>query len=67
MGCGAPLDTDYLKRIEQAIESADVVLLVGHGKGQSNVASVLRKHLEQHKPQLLERMTQENINKKPRL
>jgi hypothetical protein len=31
------------------------------------VASVLRKHLEQHKPQLLERMTQENINKKPRL
>ena len=61
-GQRAPLDIDYLKRIEQAIEAADVVLLVGHGKGQSNVASVLRKHLEQHKPQLLERVTQESIN-----
>jgi hypothetical protein len=61
-GQRAPLDIDYLKRIEQAIEAADVVLLVGHGKGQSNVASVLLKHLEQYKPQLLERVTQESIN-----
>jgi hypothetical protein len=42
--------------------NCDIFHLVG-----TDVASVLRKHLEQHKPQLLERMTQESINKKPRL
>lgn len=56
-GQRAPLDHDYLKRIEQAIAQAEVVLLVGHGKGQSNLAEVLLKHLHQHQPQLLERVT----------
>jgi hypothetical protein len=61
-GQRAPLDNDYLKRIEQAIAGADVVLLVGHGKGQSNLAEVLLKHLRQHQPHLLERVTAMTVN-----
>lgn len=56
-GQRAPLDHDYLKRIEQAIAHADVVLLIGHGKGQSNLAEVLLNHLRQHQPHLLQRVT----------
>ena len=55
-GQRAPLDNDYLKRIEQAMAQADVVLLVGHGTGQSNMAELLIKHLSHHQPALLERI-----------
>lgn len=61
-GQRAPLDHDYLKRIEQAIAQAEVVLLVGHGKGQSNMAEVLQNHLRQHQPHLLERVRAITVN-----
>lgn len=61
-GQRAPIETDYLKRIEQAIAVADVVLLVGHGTGQSNVTEALLKHLGQHQPNLLDRVRPISIN-----
>ena len=61
-GQRAPLDHDYLTRIEQAIAQAKVVLLVGHGKGQRNMAEVLKNHLRQHQPHLLERVRAITVN-----
>ena len=61
-GQRAPLDHDYLKRIEQAIAAADVVLLIGHGKGQGNLAELLLKHLRQHQPHVLERVSAITVN-----
>ena len=61
-GQRAPIDIDYLKRIERAIAAADVVLLVAHGSGESNLGELVLRHLRQHQPQLLERVTQATIN-----
>jgi hypothetical protein len=61
-GQRAPIDSDYLQRIEQAIASADVVLLVGHGSGQSNLVELVHRHLRQHQPHLLERVSQITID-----
>lgn len=61
-GQRAPIDTDYLQRITQAIAAADVVLLVGHGKGRSNITEVLLKYLERHQAPLLERVTAVSLN-----
>lgn len=61
-GQRAPLDHDYLRRIEQVIAQADVVLLVGHGTGQSSLAEVVLHHLERHQPTLLERIRTTTID-----
>ncbi len=55
-GQRAPLDHDYLSRITEAMASADAVLLVGHGSGESDMRQVLLRHLQHHHPELLERL-----------
>ncbi len=61
-GQRAPVDNDYLQRIERAIASADVALLIGHGSGQSNLVELVLRHLGQHQPHLLERVKQLTID-----
>ena len=55
-GQRAPLDHDYLARITAAIAEADAVLLLGHGHGESDLRRVLLRHLETHRPDLIERI-----------
>lgn len=53
-GQRAPLDTDYLARIAEVMVSADAVLLMGHGIGESDMRQVLLAYLHNHQPELLD-------------
>jgi hypothetical protein len=53
-GQRAPLDTDYLARIVEAMRSADAVLLMGHGTGESDMRQVLLTYLHNHHRELLD-------------
>jgi hypothetical protein len=55
-GQRAPADHAYLTAITEAFEGADAVLLLGHGRGESDLRQVLLRHLEHHRPDLLERI-----------
>ena len=58
-GQRAPLDRDYLDRITAAIATAEAVLLLGHGTGESDLRQVLLQHLQTHRPDLLDRIVAE--------
>ncbi|MCP9771161.1 hypothetical protein KBY66_00735 [Synechococcus sp. Tobar12-5m-g] len=55
-GQRAPIDTDYLARITEAMTDADAVLLLGHGTGESDMRQVLLHYLETHRRDLMERI-----------
>ncbi len=55
-GQRAPLDSDYLARITEAMTGADAVLLLGHGTGESDMRQVLLHYLETHRRDLMERI-----------
>jgi hypothetical protein len=55
-GQRAPLDTDYLARITDAMVEADAVLLMGHGTGESDMRQVLLTYLGTHRHDLLDRI-----------
>ncbi|WP_259726910.1 hypothetical protein [Synechococcus sp. CS-1326] len=55
-GQRAPLDSDYLARISEAMTGADTVLLLGHGTGSSDLRQVLLHYLHSHRPDLLDRI-----------
>jgi len=55
-GQRAPLDVDYLARITEAMTDADVVLLLGHGTGESDMRQVLLNYLETHRRDLIDRI-----------
>jgi hypothetical protein len=55
-GQRAPLDHAYLSQLGQAVAEADRVLLVGHGRGQSDLRHLLEEHLRNHQPALLGRL-----------
>jgi len=55
-GQRAPIDTDYLARITEAMTDADAVLLLGHGTGGSDMRQVLLHYLETHRRDLMERI-----------
>ncbi len=55
-GQRAPMDHDYLARIAAAIADADVVLLLGHGRGANDMRQLLLHHLENHHRDLLDRI-----------
>lgn len=55
-GQRAPLDHAYLAAITAALADADVILLLGHGHGESDLRQVLLRHLERHRPDLLARI-----------
>ncbi|MFM1799011.1 MAG: hypothetical protein RLZZ117_1289 [Cyanobacteriota bacterium] len=55
-GQKAPRDHDYLNRIMAAMEEADVVLLLGHGTGESDMRQLLLSHVRQHRSDLLKRL-----------
>jgi hypothetical protein len=61
-GQRAPLDTNYLNQLSQAVLEADRVLLLGHGHGESDLRQILRKHLEQHHPSAAMRVELENVD-----
>ena len=52
-GQRAPRDADYLARISAAMADADAVLLLGHGKGESDLRQVLLDYLSNHRRDLL--------------
>ena len=51
-----PFDFDYLQLLVQAIQDSTVVLLLGHGHGESDMRQVLLKYLSSHHPGLLDRI-----------
>jgi hypothetical protein len=55
-GQRAPIDHAYLEQLSQAIATAEAVLLVGHGHGESDLRQLLKAHLQRHHPTLLERI-----------
>jgi hypothetical protein len=55
-GQKAPRDNDYLARITAAMADADVVLLLGHGTGESDMRQILLHYLETHRRDLLDRI-----------
>lgn len=55
-GQRAPRDTAYLAQITAAIAAADSVLLLGHGRGRSDMRQVLIDYLHTHRPDLLGRI-----------
>lgn len=61
-GQRAPIDFNYLNRLSTAVLKADRVLLLGHGHGGSDLREALRKHLEQHHPEALQRLEIEQID-----
>ena len=55
-GQRAPLDHAYLEQIALALQGADAVLLLGHGHGQSDLRTLLLRHLNTRHPALLQRL-----------
>lgn len=55
-GQRAPLDSDYLARITEAMVDADAILLLGHGTGQSDMRQVLLHYLESHHRDLIDKI-----------
>lgn len=58
-GQRAPLDSAYLQELCDAIAAADAVLLLGHGKGESDLRRQLLHHLQTHHHDLLGRIVAE--------
>ena len=55
-GQRAPIDHAYLEQIAQALRGADAVLLLGHGHGESDLRTLLLRHLRTRHPDLLQRI-----------
>lgn len=55
-GQRAPADFDYLQLLVHAIQDSDVVLLLGHGHGESDMRQILLQYLSSHHPSLLDRI-----------
>jgi hypothetical protein len=55
-GQRAPVDHAYLEQIAQSLAAADVVLLLGHGHGESDLRTLLLRHLQHRHPDLLQRI-----------
>ena len=55
-GQRAPVDHDYLARIAAAIADADVVLLLGHGRGANDMRQLVLHDLETHHRELVDRI-----------
>ena len=55
-GQRAPVDFEFLNEISHAILQADRVLLLGHGCGESNTSLLLRKYIEHHFPNAVDRL-----------
>ena len=55
-GQRAPLDYEYLKQLSTAISEADRVLLLGHGRGQSDLTQLLKEHIAEHHPAAKDRL-----------
>ncbi|MEB3307428.1 MAG: hypothetical protein VKK98_04660, partial [Cyanobacteriota bacterium] len=55
-GQRAPLDHEYLSRLSELLESADRVLVLGHGHGEASLIPSLLRHLAHHRPDLLNRI-----------
>jgi len=55
-GQKAPTDYDYLHQLSSAIETADAVVLVGHGHGESDMRQHLIHYLENHHPHLIKKL-----------
>jgi len=56
-GQRAPLDADYLNRLMLTLETADRVLLLGHGHGEASLLHTFLDHLRRHRPDLLHRIS----------
>jgi hypothetical protein len=56
-GQRAPLDHDYLSRLTGVLETADRVLVVGHGHGEASLIHTFLHHVAHHRPELLERIS----------
>jgi hypothetical protein len=55
-GQRAPVDHAYLEQIAQSLVGADAVLLLGHGHGESDLRTLLLRHLQHRHPDLLQRI-----------
>jgi len=55
-GQKAPTDYGYLHQLSCAIETADAVVLVGHGHGESDMRQHLLHYLESHHPNLIKKI-----------
>jgi hypothetical protein len=56
-GQRAPLDNDYLQRLTLMLESADTVLLLGHGHGEASLMHTFLGYVRRHRPELLGRIS----------
>ena len=63
-GQRAPLDHDYLEALSGAVATAERVLLLGHGHGQSDLRHLLHGHLQQHHPHLLDRLELDHVDER---
>ncbi|MEB3234952.1 MAG: hypothetical protein VKM98_05960 [Cyanobacteriota bacterium] len=62
-GQRAPLDHAYLEQLAVALQGADAVLLLGHGQGESDMRTLLLRHLRSRHPALLQRIeAQETVD-----
>lgn len=49
-GQRAPLDYEYLRELSEAVVQANRVVVLGHGKGNSDMRSLLKAYIEKHHP-----------------
>ena len=56
-GQRAPIDFEYLQDLTLTLDTADRVLLLGHGHGEASVMPELLEHVRHHRPALLERIS----------
>lgn len=55
-GQRAPVDFEFLNQLSQAVLHADRVLLLGHGRGESDTSLLLRKYIEHHFSNAVDRL-----------
>ena len=58
-GQRAPEDTEFYKRIGDAVAAGGEIVVVGHGTGKSNAAQHLSEYLHAHQPETYQRIVRE--------
>jgi hypothetical protein len=64
---GAPADRKYYELIAQAVAASGKIVVVGHGKGESNAGHQLAAYLRTHHPETHKRIVREIVADLPHL
>lgn len=62
-----PADTHFFEAVSAAVSTGGYIVIIGHGKGQSNEAAHFTAYLKRHNPETYQRIVREIVADLPSL